>query len=124
MTVDAQDILNRSAHVPPKGYIEGIDLVTEGMLTLQRAALLIAKAVLKPEYMEDLLLSKQQDGATLLAKMLLEASRITFLVGLSDNPAHAAIDYSPISLNAKVQLIQEMAENLRQAGRIVRVEMY
>lgn len=124
VTVDAQDILNRSAHVPPKGYIEGIDLVTEGMLTLQRTALLIAKAVLKPEYMEDLLLSKQQDGATLLAKMLLEASRITFLVGLSDNPAHAAIDYSPISLNAKVQLIQEMAENLRQAGRIVRVEMY
>ncbi len=124
VTVDTQDILNRSAHVPPKGYIEGIDLVTEGMLTLQRAALLIAKAVLKTEYMEDLLLSKQQDGATLLAKMLLEASRITFLVGLSDNPAHAAIDYSPISLNAKVQLIQEMAENLRQAGRIVRVEMY
>ena len=124
VTVDTQDIWNRDEHVPPKGYIEGIDLVTEGMLTLQQAARFISKAEQNPAYFEELLLSKQQDGATLLAKLLLTSSCITFLVGLSDNPAHEAIDYSPISLQAKVQLIQEMAENLRKVGRIVRVEMY
>lgn len=124
LTVDAQDIWNRDSHVPPKGYIEGIDLVTEGILTLQQAAHLISKAVQNPTYFEELLLSKRQDGATLLAKILLTASRITFLVGLSDNPAHGSIDYSPISLRAKVQLIEEMAENLRRFGPIVRIEKY
>jgi len=60
----------------------------------------------------------------MLAKMLLSASGITFMVGLSDNPAHDAIAYSPISLNAKIALIKEMAENLKKVGKIVHIEMY
>jgi hypothetical protein len=117
-------LLNMTADVPPKGFIEGIDLVTEGVLTLQKVARYLDRAAKDPQYEEELELSKQQDGASCLVRVFLEASEITFMVGLSDNPAHSNIDYSPISLNAKIALIEEVAENLRTIGRIVRVEMY
>ena len=121
---DPVDLMNLDAHVPPKGYIEGVDLVTEGVLTLQKAARYIARAASDASYMEFFLLTKETDGAALLAKTLLTSRWIRFLVGTSDNPAHNAINYSPISLNAKISLIREMCEDLKKTGRIVHIEMY
>lgn len=121
---DPVDLMNLDAHVPPKGYIEGVDLVTEGVLTLQKAARYIARAAGDASYMEFFLLTKETDGAALLAKTLLTSRWIRFLVGTSDNPAHNAINYSPISLNAKISLIREMCEDLKKTGRIVHIEMY
>ena len=117
-------ILNMRPDVPPKGFIDGIDLVTEGVLTLQKVSRYLDHAAKDPKYEEDLELSKEQDGASCLVRVLLESSWIAFMVGLSDNPAHSGIAYSPISLNAKIALINEMAENLRQLGKVVHVEMY
>lgn len=117
-------LLNMTADVPPKGFIDGIDLVTEGVLTLQKVARYLEHAVKDTQYEEELELSKAQDGASCLVRVFLQSSEITFMVGLSDNPAHSNIDYSPISLNAKIALIEEVAENLRTLGRIVHVEMY
>ena len=117
-------LMSMKPDVPPKGFIEGIDLVTEGVLTLQKVARYLEKAAGDVSFREELMLSKDTDGATMLAKMLLSASGITFMVGLSDNPAHDAIAYSPISLNAKIALIKEMAENLKKVGKIVHIEMY
>ncbi|MDY4680509.1 MAG: SpoIIE family protein phosphatase [Lachnospiraceae bacterium] len=116
-------LMSMKPDVPPKGFIEGIDLVTEGVLTLQKVARYLEKAAGDVSFREELMLSKDTDGATMLAKMLLSASGITFMVGLSDNPAHDAIAYSPISLNAKIALIKEMAENLKKVGKIVHIEM-
>ena len=117
-------ILNMKPDVPPKGFIDGMDLVTEGVLTLQKVSRYLDHAARDPKYEEDLELSKDQDGASCLVRVLLESSWITFMVGLSDNPAHSGIAYSPISLNAKIALINEMAENLRTLGKVVHVEMY
>jgi hypothetical protein len=116
--------LTLMADVPPKGYIDGIDLVTEGVLTLQKVSRYLAKAAGDTQYAESLLTSHEQDGASCLVRILLESNEIAFMVGLSDNPAHDAIAYSPISLNAKIALINEMAANLKTIGKIVHVEMY
>jgi hypothetical protein len=106
-------------------YIDGIDLVTEGVLTLQKVNKYLSRCVESPEYQEELLQSKGKDGALCMVKMYLqECSQITFMVGRSDNPAHKAIAYSTISLNAKIQLIREMAENLKKLGKIVSIELY
>jgi hypothetical protein len=113
-----------AADVPPIGHIEGIDLVTEGVLTLQKTSRYLQKCAADLSQVETTLLSKGDDGALLLTKALLRSSAIKFLVGLSDNPAHDAIAYSPISLNAKIALIKEMAENLKTIGKIVRIEMH
>ena len=123
LTTDlTQEIL--AYDVPPTGKIEGIDLVTEGVITLQRVSRYIRNATKSFEQVEEFLLSNEKDGATLLTKMLLESTQITFMVGLSDNPAHDAIAYSPISLNAKIKIIKEMQENLKRLGKIVTIEMY
>jgi hypothetical protein len=117
-------ILNMTSDVPPKGFIEGMDLVTEGVLTLQKVARYLGRAAKDTQYEEELELSKAEDGASCLVRILLASNGITFMVGLSDNPAHSAIDYSPISLNAKIALINELADDLREIGKIVHVEMY
>ena len=110
--------------VPPKGFIDGIDLVTEGVLTLQKVSRMLKKAVEDTTFAENVILSHEQDGATCLMRELLQSSAITFMVGLSDNPAHEEIAYSTISLNAKIALIKDMAKDLETLGKIVKIEMY
>lgn len=110
--------------VPPKGFIRGVDLVTEGVLTLQKVARFLKRAAGDPAFREQLMLSEETDGATCLAQELMGSSAVTFMVGLSDNPAHDAIAYSPLSLNAKIRLIEDLQNDLRQMGKIVKIEMY
>ncbi len=110
--------------LPPIGWIEGLDLVTEGVITLQKVARIVRDASRSQEAYDACLLTKETDGASLLTKMLLESSQITFMVGLSDNPAHNAIAYSPISLNAKIRIMEEIQEHLLTMGKIVSIEMY
>jgi hypothetical protein len=116
-------MLSSAADVPPKGFIDGIDLVTEGVLTLQKVNRYLNKAKADPMYLESLLTSKEEDGASCLVKALLKSTGIRFMVGLSDNPAHDAIAYSPISLNAKIALINELGDNLQEIGKIVHIDM-
>lgn len=116
-------MLSSANDVPPKGFIDGIDLVTEGVLTLQKVNRYLNKAKNDPLYQESLLVSKEEDGASCLVRELLNSTGIRFMVGLSDNPAHDAIAYSPISLNAKIALINELGENLTTMGKIVHIDM-
>ncbi|NPV81138.1 MAG: SpoIIE family protein phosphatase [Firmicutes bacterium] len=68
--------------VPPIASIEGVDMVTEGILTLNKCI----------EKLENTMaggpLRESRDGATLLAGELLKADKVTFLVGKALNPAH------------------------------------
>lgn len=119
-----ESLFNMIPGVPPKGYIDGIDLVTEGVLTLQQVDVNLRKAVRDTEFYESLLESQDQDGASMVTRMLLNMSEVTFMVGLSNNPSHDAINYSPISLKAKLGLIDEITECLKSLGKIVRMEKY
>ena len=123
LTTDISQIF-ASSDVPPKGFIRGIDLVTEGVLTLQKVGRILRKATLDNSYVERVLSGKDKDAAFELTRYLLESSSVVFMVGLSDNPAHDAINYSPISLNAKIELINEIGERLTTLGKIVRIEKY
>lgn len=101
--------------VPPIGYIKGIDLTTEGVLTLRKLVELSEKYLstsdLNPKR------SKKQDGASLLENMLFEdATHITFFVGQSINSAHQGL---PIDITMKLKLVETIAANLRKAGKVV-----
>lgn len=110
--------------VPPIGKIKGIDLVTEGVLTLQKANKYLAKGVSDETFLSELSKEKNQDGAMQLVTMLTQqCSKITFLIGCSDNPAHKKIAYSTISLTNKITLIEEMQEKLQKLGKIVNIEL-
>ena len=64
------------AKIPPIGYIAGIDLVTEGILTLNAAVERLGN--------EQCCNKKQLDGATLLARMLLDSDIIKIYAGSTD----------------------------------------
>ncbi|MEG1462716.1 MAG: SpoIIE family protein phosphatase, partial [Anaerorhabdus sp.] len=99
--IEMESLVSLVSDVPPMAYIKGIDLVTEGVLTLQKVNKYLSRCVESQDYLEELLLTKGKDGALCLVKCFLqECSQVTFMVGRSDNPAHNAIAYSTISLNA------------------------
>ena len=106
--------------VPPIGYIKGIDLTTEGVLTLRKLLQLSEKYVsiddLTPKTFT------KQDGASLLADVLFEkATHITFFVGQSVNVAHQGL---PIDTTMKLKLVEKITENLRKMGKIVELNYY
>ena len=59
--------------IPPIAYIEGVDLVTEGVLTLNRVLHLIRRYVKNETINEDFFLElDKKNGASMVAKMLIE----------------------------------------------------
>lgn len=111
-----------SPDIPPISYIEGIDLVTEGVITINRV-LHYARNYLEENscFTE---WSMQSDGASQIAKMLFEeATDIHFYVGKAINPAHQNPDL-PINFSIKMRLIDELSECLRKIGKKVVVSYF
>jgi hypothetical protein len=102
--------------VPPTSYLEGVDLVTEGLVTMGKARERIAGA----ERVRDL--PRQEDGATQLARALLMADRIRFIIGLAVNPAQVADDAGTVPLRQIV--VEDLMNDLRTRGKIVSVEYF
>lgn len=94
--------------VPPMGSIPGIDLVTEGILTISEA-LSLMRGGRKP---------KTLDGAVRVADHLTVCDDVHFLVGRALNPAHQNPDL-PVELALKPQVIREIAELLEAGGKTV-----
>lgn len=108
--------------VPPISAIEGVDLVTEGVVTLSKvftyAKDFLASAKLAPNW------AMGKDGASLIAKELFEnATDINFFVGLAINPAHQNPDL-PITFGVKQQLIQNLADCLEKMGKHIRLSYF
>lgn len=104
--------------VPPIAHIDGIDLTTEGVLTLRKLLQLVEKYIspsdLSPKYFV------KKDGASLLADMLCEkATHINFYVGQGVNVAHQGL---PIDTTMKLKLIEKLSADLEKAGKIVTVQ--
>ena len=108
--------------VPPIAYIDGVDLVTEGVITINKV-LEYAKDALgdNEEYAH---WSVSQDGASLICRMLFEEAKdINFYVGRAINPAHQNPDL-PINFNIKMNLVQELSECLRKMGKRIKVSYF
>ena len=102
------------AEVPPVSYLEGVDLATEGLVTLGKAQEHIAGAKRARD------LPRKEDGATRLARALLMADKIHFIVGLAVNPAQAADAARAIPLRQAV--VEELMHDLKVRSRLVSVE--
>ncbi len=119
------DLLSFTGDVPPIARIRGIDLVTEGVLTLGKTLQYLEECNRSREYCEQFMEADRRDGAFLLAHMMLcDCSAIHFLLGTADNIAHASINYSPISLSQKIKIVNKIADELKLLGKIVTVETY
>lgn len=104
--------------IPPTASMEGINLVTEGILTLNRTVELMRSTEKNGRIPEG------KDGASRLARLLLEdCTELCILLGQGLNPAHLNPQL-PIRLGPKVQVINELVDLLRQRGKEVTVEYF
>lgn len=107
--------------VPPTGTMAGIDLVTEGIITLTRT-LELMREYNSSSNMQNILSLTKADGASRLANLLLEqATDVRFIVGRALNPAHQNPDLS-LDLALKLHVVDEIAKLLRSRGRQVRID--
>ncbi len=108
--------------IPPTADIEGVDLVTEGVVTINRV-LEYAKNYLADNKSFDKWCYKK-DGASRIARMLFEdATDINFFVGKAVNPAHQNSDL-PITFTIKMQLVKELADCLEKMGKKIKVSYF
>ena len=105
--------------LPPVGKIQGLDLVTEGVLTLSRTVQLLRDYVgheTDPFYFHKL---DEENGAAMIAKMLLEnCTHLRLFVGKAINPAHQNPGLAA-DLSIKMKLLDELCSLLEKMGKTV-----
>lgn len=114
--------LDFSSDLPPTAELEGVDLVTEGVITVNKVV----------EYAKDYLKdntfyehwSFKRDGASQISRLLFEeATDINFYVGRAINPAHQNPEL-PITFNIKMNLVEELSKCLREMGKRIKVSYF
>lgn len=104
--------------IPPTAKLEGVDLVTEGVVTLSRVV----------EYAQNYLGDNaryaewgyKKDGASLAARMLFEeATDVNLYIGRAVNPAHQA-EGLPIGFDRKMQIADQLSDCLKRMGKAVK----
>ena len=108
--------------IPPIAKIEGVDLVTEGVITMSRMLEYANSYGEADSIYADW--SVKEDGASRIARLLLEeATDVNFFVGTAVNPAHQNPDL-PINFNIKMHLVEELSERLKSLGKRVKVSYF
>lgn len=112
---------SQDEEIPSIATIEGVDLVTEGVITLGRVVELGRK------YLEDskisLKLENKTDGASLLAKLLFEeATDVNFFIGKAINPGHE-LDGMNINSSIKMSYIREIKNLLVKMDKKIKVSL-
>ena len=108
--------------VPPMSQIEGVDLVTEGVVTMSKVLEYAQNYLQDNESYEEW--NYGHDGASRICQLLFEeATDINFFVGRAMNPAHQNPDL-PINFNIKMNIVKELAECLTKMGKAVRVSYF
>jgi hypothetical protein len=108
--------------IPPTASIEGVDIVSEGIITINKV-LDYANNRLKDNsnYFE---WCYKMDGASQIARVLFEeATDINFFVGCAINPAHQGKDVK-INYSIKMQLVDELSKCLKKMGKRIKVSYF
>lgn len=106
--------------VPAMSKIKGVDLVTEGLLTLRKLNS-YANAYLA-DNMDVLTTKKKKDGAARLLEVLFEeSSDINIFFGNASNPANQGLH---IDEGEKLRLTNHLRNCLEKAGKKVRMQIW
>lgn len=123
-----KDIITRVDHtspdVPPMAVIEGLDLVTEGVLTLGKVLKLLRRYVkdeFDVEFFDEL---DADNGASRLAKILIEeCTELKLFVGTAVNAAHKNSELS-FDLSMRMNLVGQLLQVTEEMGKKATVEYY
>ncbi|MFQ7308737.1 MAG: SpoIIE family protein phosphatase [Mediterraneibacter sp.] len=113
-----------SPDVPPMASIDGIDLVTEGVITLGKSLKLLKKYIrdeFDAEFFDEL---DADNGASRLAKLLIEeCTELNLFVGTAVNAAHkeTALNFD---LSMRQNLVEQLVRTAEEMGKTVKVMYY
>lgn len=115
---------SRNPDVPPTAEIEGIDLVTEGVLTLGGCLKLLKKYVndeFDAEFFDEL---DADNGASRLAKILIEeCTELNLFVGTAVNAAHQETELN-FDLSMRQNLVDQLIRMAEAMGKTVKAVYY
>ena len=95
--VDLAEMDITDKELPPLSYMEGIDLITEGILTLSKVERLLTQGI--PE--------KSQGPANDLVNLIQNSDKITFIVGTRINVAHQDPNL-PVELEIRRNVVKKI----------------
>ncbi len=107
VTVDRS---SRSLLAPPSYVLPGVDLVTEGAVTLNQLYNVLD---------EDRESFEEDSGVTELHELLLAADRVSVFLGSAQNPANKHISFRQRGILPRAKIIELLAEKLQAAGKLV-----
>ena len=111
--------------IPPIAYMDGVDLVTEGVLTLNRVVQLLRRYVknetVSEEFFEEL---DKNNGASMVAKILIEdCTEVHLYVGKAINSAYQNPSL-PFDLGIRQNLVEQLKRAIEDMGKQVTVTYY
>jgi hypothetical protein len=120
--LEAESTAYNDPAVPPTAKIEGVDLVTEGVITIGKVLEYAQTYTQNDQVNADWGLGL--DGASQIAHYLLEvATDINFYVGRAVNQGQQNPDL-PIGFSNKMRIVAELAEHLRKMGKNIKVSYF
>lgn len=110
--------------IPPTAHIEGLDLVTEGVLTLSRTLSLLKK-YLEEDVDESYFLElDKENGGSQVAKLIVEECSVLHMyVGKAINEAHQNPGL-PFDLSIRMHLVEQIKDTAQKMGKVVTVTYY
>ena len=111
--------------LPPVAYIDGIELVTEGVLTLNRVLKLLKRYVKNESVTEEFFLELDKpNGASMVAKMIIEdCTELKLYVGKAINSAYQNPGL-PFDLGIRQNLVEQLKHAVEEMGKTVTVTYY
>lgn len=110
--------------IPPVGRIEGLDLVTEGVLTLSRTLHLLKRYVRGDVDEAFFMELDKENGGSMVAKMIIEqCTDLHLMVGRAINVAHQNPNL-PFDLSIRMNLMEQMKEVVAKIGKQVTITFY
>ncbi|MBR6051879.1 MAG: SpoIIE family protein phosphatase [Clostridia bacterium] len=112
----------KGSDVPPTARLEGVDLVTEGVITMSKV-LTYARNYLQDNESDEKW-NYGHDGASRICQLLFEeATDINFYVGRAMNPAHQNPEL-PINFNIKMNIVEELSVCLKDMGKQIKISYF
>jgi len=105
---------DRSMVAPPSYRVDGIDLVTEGAITLTQVYNILE---------EDPSRYEEWSGVTQFCDLLREADRVHFFVGTASNPANQSIAFQQKGVLPRTRTVPLIRDRLVKAGKLVVVDL-
>lgn len=111
--------------IPPIAYMDGIELVTEGVLTLNRVLHLLKRYVKNESVGEDFFLELDKpNGGSMVAKMIIEdCTELHLYVGKAINSAYQNPGL-PFDLGIRQNLVEQLKKTVEEMGKTVIVTYY